>query len=136
MPAFVLGIVDGVEFLDFAFGIIGDDHLDRAQHGEPAQGAFVQVFANGIFQHGHVGEAVVFGDADVVGEFAEGLSRTPRRRMPLMVGIRGRPSRSRVFVDELHEFALGHDGVGEDEAREFVLMRQGRGRLRFSRIQS
>ena len=50
----IFRIVDGVKFLDFALGIIGDDDLDRAQHGQPAQRRLVQLFADGVFEHGDV----------------------------------------------------------------------------------
>ena len=91
LPAFcVLGIVDGVQFLDLAFGIIRDDDLDGPQHGQPAQGALVQVLADGVFQHGNVRDAVVFGDADVVGKVAQSFRRyAAPADAAEMVGMRG-----------------------------------------------
>ena len=121
----VFGIVDGVQFLGLAFGIIRDDDFDRAQHGEPAQRAFVQVLADGVFEHGHVGDAVVFGDADVVGKGAQGFRRDAA---PADAGdgrhARVVPAGDEFFVHELHELAFAHDGVAEAEPGEFVLMRQ------------
>ena len=54
--------------------------------------------------------------------------------MPEMVGMRGssQPLTSPSF-DELHELALAHHGVGEVQAREFVLMRQRRAADRATR---
>ena len=79
-----------------------------------------------ILQHGHVGEAVVFGDADVVGEVAQGL----RRDAAAAQAADGRharvvPAGDEAFVDELHELALAHDGVAEAEPGELVLVGQG-----------
>ena len=42
----VLGVVDGVEFLDLAFGIVGDDDFEGPQHRQAAQGAAVEVLAD------------------------------------------------------------------------------------------
>ncbi len=71
-------------------GKISNDNFDRPQHGQTAERAFVQVFADGVLQHGDIGHAIVFGDADVVGEMAQGLGRDPlRRRRPEMEGMRG-----------------------------------------------
>src|SRR5262249_3447659 len=39
----VFGVVDGVEFLGLAFGVVGDDDLQRMQDGQAALGTFVQV---------------------------------------------------------------------------------------------
>ena len=41
-------------------------------NGVAAQGAFVLVFPDGVLEDGDVGDAVEFGDADVVGELADG----------------------------------------------------------------
>ena len=122
---FVFGIVDGVEFLDLAFGKIRDDDLDRAQHGEPAQGALVQVLADGVFEDGHVGEADVFCDADADGEVAQGF----RRDAATADAADGRharivPAGDDFVLHEREELALGNDGVAGDESREFVLVGQ------------
>ena len=58
----------------FRLGIIGDHDFDRPQHRQAAQGAFVQVLADGMFEHRDVGDADIFGHADVVGEMREPLA--------------------------------------------------------------
>src|ERR1019366_8828608 len=98
------GIVDGVQFLGFAFGITRDDDLEGTQHGEPAQRALVQVVADGVFQNGNVGDAVVFRDADVVGKIAQRLRRDSTTADAADRGhARIVPAGDEVFVHELHE---------------------------------
>ena len=123
---FVLGIVDSLEFLHFAFGKIGDDDLEGPQHGQAAQGALVQVLADGVFEDGDVGDAVIFGDADVVGEMAQGLGGDAAAAQAGDGGHAGVvPAGDNFIVDELEELAFAHDGVAQAEAGELVLMRQG-----------
>ena len=42
----ILRVVDGVELLDLALGIVLDHHLQRPQHGHHARRALVQVLAH------------------------------------------------------------------------------------------
>ncbi len=121
----IFGVVDGREFLDLAGREICDDDFDRTQHGQAAQGAPVQVFADGVLQHGDIGEAVVFGDADVVGEGAQGGGRDAA---PAQAGD-GRQARIIPAVDEflmhkLEQLALAHDGVTQAETGELELAGQ------------
>ncbi len=62
------GLLNGIEFFGFAFGIIRDDDFDRTQHGESAQRTFVQIFADRMFVNGDVRLADIFCDADADGE--------------------------------------------------------------------
>ena len=121
----VPGVVGRVEFLDLALGVVGDDDLDWPQHSETPQTALVQVLTDGVFEHGHVGQAVVFRDADVVSKRAQ---RLRHHAAPPQSADRGHPwivpAVHEPFVDELHELALAHHGVAEAEARELVLVRQ------------
>ncbi len=115
----VLGVVDGFEFLDLAFRVVGDDDFERPQHRQPAQRVPVQVLANAILQHGNIRDAVVFGDADVIGEIAQGL----RGDAAAAQAADGRhsgivPARNEALVDELHELALAHHRVAEAQAGE------------------
>ena len=100
--------------------------LERAQDGQAAQGAPVQILADGVLQDGHVGQAVVFGDADVVGEMAQGFRRDAAAAQAGNGGHAGIvPAGDDLIVDKLEQFALAHDGVAQAEAGKFVLMRQG-----------
>jgi len=64
------GLFYGFQFFDFALGIIGDDHFDWPQDSKSPNGAFVQVFTNGMLKDRYVSQADVFGYADVIGERA------------------------------------------------------------------
>ena len=126
----VFGVVDGVEFFVVVFGEVGDDDFEGAQDGEAAVGAAVEVLADAVLEDGDVGDAVVFGDADVVGELADGAggdaaaTQAADGRQARVV-----PAGDDVVVDERDEFALGDDGVGRDELGEFVLVRERPGEV-------
>src|SRR5208283_4309031 len=122
----VFGIIDSVKFPGLVLWIVGQNDLERAQDGQAAPGAPVQIFADGVLQDGKVGDAVVFGDADIVGEMAEGFGSDAAAAEAGNGGHAGIvPAGDDLVVDKLEEFALAHDGEGEAEAREFVLMRKG-----------
>src|ERR1700677_1038951 len=126
----VFGIVDGVEFLRPALGIISDDNLEGAQDGQAAQGAAIEVLANGVFQDGDIGDAIVFGDADVVGEMAQGFRGDAAAAQAGDGGHAGIvPGGDNFIVDELEELALAHDGVTEAEPGKFVLPWEGAGEV-------
>ena len=55
---FVLRIVDGLELFALAFGIVGDDELDRIKNSAHAGGALVEILAHGSLQKGHVVESI------------------------------------------------------------------------------
>ena len=78
-----------------------------------------------MFKHGHVGDAIVFGDANVVGKRAQGFGGDAT---PANAANRGHarvvPASDEFFVHELHQLAFAHHGVAETEPGEFVLMGQ------------
>ncbi len=122
----ILGIVHGVELDDFAGCEVGEDELERAQDGKATERAFVQVFADGMLEHGNIGEAVVFRDADVVGERAQRLGRDAAATDAADRGhARVVPAGDEFFGDELHELALAHHRVAKAEAGELELVREG-----------
>ena len=85
----------------------------------------VQVLADGVFQHSHVGETVVFRDADVVGERAQRAGGDAATAQAADGGhARVVPAGHEPVVHELHQLALAHHGVAKAEAGEFVLVRQ------------
>ena len=128
--SFILRIVHGIEHLRLALGEVEDDHLDRAQHGEAAQRPLVQVLADGVLVHSHVGEAGVFGDADADGEVPQRLRRDAApadaadRRQTRII-----PAGDDLVLHERDELALGNDGMARDELGEFVLLRQCAGQI-------
>ena len=74
----------------------------------------VQVFADRMFEQGAVDDSVVFGVTDFFYEFMNGFRRvatateTANGRHPRVV-----PAGNEVFFDQLQEFSLAHDGVGQ-----------------------
>ncbi len=121
----IFRIVHGVEFLGFPFGIIGDHDFDRMQHREPAQRRLVELVAHRVLERVHVGQRRIFRDSDSVGKIAQ-HARGHAASAHAGDGRQARivPAVDESFVDELLELALAHHGVGEIEAREFVLVRQ------------
>ena len=64
-------IVGGFQGFHLSGGPVGDGEFQRTQHPEEAGGGFVQILAHRRFKKAHVGDAVVFRDADVVAEAAD-----------------------------------------------------------------
>ncbi len=120
----VFGIVDGVHLFGLVFGIVVDDHLERAQDGHDAGRAFVEVFADEVFQAAEFDGAVGLGEADGGAEVAHGFGRVAAAPD---AGERGHarivPAAHAAFLHEGEELALAEQGVGEVEAVEFDLLR-------------
>ena len=85
----IFGMIGGLEILDFVFGVVFDDDFDRAQHAIGTAGDLVEILADGVIEQGDLGERVELREADGFAEAANGGGVMPRRRMPLMVGMRG-----------------------------------------------
>src|SRR5262249_16493794 len=62
----ILGIVDRVHLLDFAFGIVRDDELQRAQHRHAAFGAAIQIFTDTVLEQRELDGGVGLRDADAL----------------------------------------------------------------------
>jgi hypothetical protein len=77
-----------------------------------------------VLEYREVGETVIFGDADVVGE---GTQSTGCDTAAAQSGDRGQPrvvpSGNEPFFNKLHELALAQHGIAEIQARELVLVR-------------
>jgi hypothetical protein len=107
---------------------VGDDQLDRVEHGHGARGDRVQ----GVAQRGL--EARVVDPAAGLGDpraFAEKLQRLGRVAAAAQAG-QGRhagivPAVDMAFLDQLAQAALAGDHVRHVEAREFILARVRRG---------
>ena len=67
----VLGVIDGVELVDLAFGVVLDDEADRVQHRHEAGGGLVEVVADGVLEQGDVGEGVMLRNANRLAELAD-----------------------------------------------------------------
>ena len=84
----VLGVVDRVELLDLALGVVVDHHLEGPEHGH-ARGATIEVLAQGVLEERDVDETCRLVDADALAEVRIASGVYPRRRIPAMVGMRG-----------------------------------------------
>ena len=71
----VFGVIDRVELLDLALGIIGDDYLERVQHSQHSRACLVEVFAQAVIEQGDVHGADELRHADALHEVADGLGR-------------------------------------------------------------
>ena len=122
----VFRIVHRVDLDHFARGEIGQHDLDRIEHREAAEGFLVQLVADGVFEHGHVGQAVELGHADVVGEPPH---RGGRHAAAAQTGdgrhARVIPAGDNFLLHELHQLALAHHRVTDVEPGELVLVGQG-----------
>ncbi len=78
----VVGMVDGVDLLELAFGIILDDDLQRTQNRHAPQGRFVENLAHGKVEHGHIDHAVGLGYPDPLDEVAHRLRRDTAPAQP------------------------------------------------------
>ena len=97
-----------VEPFDLAFRIVGEGDLD------------------GILDHQEldVHQLVALGDADLVAEHAERLGGVAAAADAAERGHAGIvPAAHEFLLHELEELALGHQGIGEVQARKFILMR-------------
>ena len=85
----------------------------------------VQVVANGVFQDGHVGQAVELGHPEAGAETADG-----RRRHPAAAQAGDRweagiiPAADQALADQLQQLPLAHDRVAQAQAGELELVRQ------------
>src|SRR5437867_5505728 len=120
----ILWIVDGVQLLDLAFGIIRDDQLQRAQDGHAALGACVEVLADAVLEQRQLDHVVGLGHADALAEVADALGRVAaaaqagQRRHAWIV-----PAAHEAAFHQLEQLPLRHHGVTEVQARELDLLR-------------
>jgi len=122
----IFGVVDRFEFLDLPFRIVFQHDFDWPEDRHHARRALVQIFAQAMFEHGDVDGAIALGYADAFTEVTDRFRRiatppdTGQRRHARIV-----PAVHMALIDELDEFALGEDDVGQVDARELDLLRQG-----------
>ena len=122
----IFRIVHGVEFFKLTLRIIHDHHFERPKDGQPSRGPSIEFLADCMFEHGDIRHAWIFRDADVVGESPERAGCHPAAAQPGN-GWQARivPAVHEAVIHELEELALAHDGVGEIQPRELILVGQG-----------
>ena len=122
-------MIRGFELLDLAFRIILDHDLQRPQHRHAPQRRLVEMLADAEFQHADIDDAVGFGDADALDEFAD---RRRRHAAPSQAGDGGHarivPAADMAAAHQFGQHALRQHRVSQIEPGEFVLMRLRRHR--------
>ena len=111
----------------FALRIVLDNQFHRIDHRHRARGVFVQIFTNAGLQRRHLDGVVLLGHADALAELADGFggvaatTQTGDGRHTRVV-----PAFHVLLSHQLVQLTLGHHGVFEIQAREFVLTRMHR----------
>ncbi|CNT75841.1 Uncharacterised protein [Salmonella enterica subsp. enterica serovar Bovismorbificans] len=107
--------------------VVFDNQFYRIDYRHCARRVFVQIFANAGFQRRHLNGVVLLGDADAFAELPNGgrgiaaTAQTGNSRHTRIV-----PAFD-VFVGHQQiQLTLGHHGVFQIQAREFVLARVNR----------
>ncbi len=119
-----LGVVFHLDHLDLSLGVVGNDYFDRVDDRHASGRNTVEVVAHGIFEQRDAVERLVFGVADCVNEVADwlrGVAAAAHTRDGGHAGVV--PSCYQSLFDQLEEFALRHDGVGQVETVELNLTR-------------
>ena len=118
----IFGVVNGIQFLNLSFGIVGNDQFHRIEHGRYTRGAGIQVFAYSAFEQGEIIEGVVSGVADFVDELTDGFGRvaaTAESAEGRHTGIV--PIVDQAFFDEDKQVTLTHQGIIEVQFVELCL---------------
>src|SRR5262249_52744648 len=79
----IFGIVDGIHLLDFAFGVVRDDELQRPQHRHAALGAAIEILTETVLEQRELDGVVGLCDADALAEVADAfwcITATPQAR--------------------------------------------------------
>ncbi len=120
----VFGVVDRLHLLDQIIRVILDDHAQRVEHGHATRGAPVEVLAQAVLEKLDVHHAVGLGDADALGEVADGLRRVAAPPQPgESRHTRVVPAAHVALVDQAQQTALAHHRIGQVEAGELDLLR-------------
>src|SRR5262245_29411494 len=122
-----LWVIDRVEFLDHAFWIVFDHHLERAEHRHAPQCGAVQNLAHGKIEHGCVDHAVRLGNADAFDEIADSSrwnAAPPQASQRWHARIV--PARDIAAAHQFRQHALGKDRMAQIPPCKLVLARTGR----------
>ena len=69
----IVRIIRRVQFVDFALGVIRDDHLHRIHHAQHARHDHVEIVANGMFEHADLHPLPVARHTRCIGKGANGI---------------------------------------------------------------
>ena len=120
----VLGIVDSIHHLHLILWIVVDDELHRVEDGHRADGGLVEILAGAELEQGNVDDVVAFGHTNSFSEIADSGRRVTSAAQTANSGhARVIPTSNVIFLDELQQFALTHDGVVEVQTRKLNLLR-------------
>jgi hypothetical protein len=118
----VFGVDGSVEEFGAVFGEVGDSEFDRVKDGRDTWSGAIEVIAEGVFEEGDIDDAVVLGVADFVNEGTYGVGGVSTASESAEGGHSGViPTVDDALLDELEEFAFGHEGEGEVESVELDL---------------
>ena len=125
MPAgLVLGVVDRVQLVLSALGVVGDDDLERVEHRHAALRVTVEHLADVVLQARELHGGVGLGDTDGGGELADALCRVAAAPEAGDGGhARVIPATDAALFHEAQQEALRKDRPGQVEAGELVLVR-------------
>src|SRR5262249_26706214 len=71
----VFGIVDGIQLLDLALGVVGNDELEGAEDGHAPLGAAVEILADAMLEQRQLHRVVGLGDTDALPAVTDALRR-------------------------------------------------------------
>ncbi len=120
----ILGVVDRLELLLASLFVVVDDYLQRVEHGHAALGHLVQVLAHAVLQFRDVDRIVALGYADHLGEGPHrggGVTLAAQTADGRHAGVV--PAHHDALLHQLEQFALRHEGIGEVQTGELVLVR-------------
>ena len=119
----IVGEIGRGKLVDLVVGVVGDDHLQRVQHGHDPGGLGVEVVSNGVFQLVQADPGLALAHADDLAEIADGLGRdAPAAQAGDGGHARVVPAADVAALDQGQELAFAHDGVVEVEPGEFDLL--------------
>ena len=121
----VVGMVLHFQRVDFAFGPVGQDHLDGVQYRHrPGRGP-AQRLADAVLEERAVHGGVRLGDAHAGKEVLNGLRRIAAAAHGGQGGhARVVPAGDLALFHQAAQVALGHDGAGQVEPGELDLARR------------
>lgn len=122
-PSGSAGVERAVEPLHLARLPVGEGDLQRFLNDHIPVGPCVKILAHTPFQKLDVHHLVTLRDSDLLAEHLEGLggvataAHSAESRHTRIV-----PSGDKAFLDEFQKLSLAHQGIGEVQSGELVLM--------------
>ena len=123
---FVRMVRHGDQFA-FALRIVFDNQFNRIDNRHRARGVFVQIFADTGFQRSDLNGVVLLGHANAFAELTDrgsGVTATTQARNRRHTRIV--PAFNVLVGHQQIQLTLGHHGIFQIQAREFVLTRMNR----------